>query len=67
MYVNEPLASYAISFRVQCTFTVLFLTVCWKVDELCVEWGSTNTSWHIDVYHVKNYTPSGKKKKKRIV
>ena len=20
---------------------------------LCVEWGSTNTGWHIDVYHVK--------------
>ena len=21
---------------------------------LCVEWGSTNTGWHINVYHVKN-------------
>ena len=22
--------------------------------ELCVEWGSPNTSWHINVHHVKN-------------
>ena len=22
---------------------------------LSVEWGSTNTGWHIDVHHVKNF------------
>ena len=24
------------------------------MNELCVEWGSTNTGWHITVYYVKN-------------
>ena len=28
--------------------------------KLCVKWGSTNTSWHINVHHEKNFILSVK-------
>ena len=36
---------------------VTMLVVC----KLCVEWESTNTTWHISVHHVKNKVSAHKK------
>ena len=33
----------------------LFLVLHVLLVKLCVEWGSTNTGWHIDIHHVKNF------------
>ena len=33
--------------------TVIYHTVVHKQLKSCVEWGSTNTGWHINVYYVK--------------